>query len=254
MATYDRHIPFEGVFNFRDVGGYRADGNSSVAWRRVFRAGALERMSESDVALATSELGLSTVLDLRHTDEIASVEHELGLLYESGVKRHHLSLIPAETRFVDYRRSMDERFGAGQSGPRYAGLLRLAGQQLAAVFELLAERSTYPVVIHCTAGKDRTGITIALLLNLVGVSDEQVAADYELSSLSAGALIDYLQSIGRLRDLPADQWRDRVATPASNMQEFLRLLRATHGDARGYLRSQGLSDQTLDRVAGHVLE
>ncbi len=254
MGTQDRHISFDGVFNFRDVGGYAADGNRSVAWGRVFRSAALERMTENDVALATEELGLSTVLDLRHPEELASVEHQLGPLYESDVQRHHLSLHPADMQIVAYRESLDEEVGQGLSGPRYFAWLRFCGPQLATAFELLAEESTYPVVIHCTAGKDRTGITIGLLLNLIGVADEQVVADYELSNLSTGPLIEYLESVGRLPDLSAEELQTRVATPAERMEEFLLLLREKYGGARRYLREQGLSDQTLDRVADNVLE
>ena len=254
MGTHDRHISFDGVFNFRDVGGYAADGNRSVAWRRVFRSGALEQMTGCDVALATEELGLSTVLDLRHPEELASVEHQLGPLFEADVQRHHLSLHPADMQLGEYRKSMDKELGQGLSGRRYFAWLRFAGLQLATAFELLAEKSTYPVVIHCTAGKDRTGITIGLLLNLIGVADEQVVADYELSNLSTGPLIEYLESVGRLPDLPADELQKRVATPAERMEEFLALLREQYGGARGYLREQGLSDQTLDRVADHLFE
>lgn len=214
MGTYDRHISFDGTFNFRDVGGYAAAGNRRVAWRRVFRSAALERMTETDVALATNELGISTVLDLRHPDNLAHVEHQLGLLYESDVQRHHLSLYPADMQSDEYRKSMDEEFGSGESGRRYIGLLRIAGLQLATVFELLAEKSTFPVVIHCTAGADRTGITVGLLLNLIGVADEQVAADCELSNLSTGQLIEYIESIGRLpcSQLGAFGWKN---TPRS---------------------------------------
>ena len=254
METYDRHIAFDAVFNFRDIGGYAADGNRRVARRRVFRSGALERMTGSDVALATEELGLSTVLDLRHEEELASVEHQLGPLYEADVQRHHLSLHPADMQLAEYRESLDEEVGQGLSGRRYVAWLRFAGPQLATAFELLAEQSTYPVVIHCTAGKDRTGITIGLLLNLIGVADEQVVADYELSNLSTGPLIEYLESVGRLPDLPPDELQKRVATPAARMEEFLALLRTKYGGARGYLHEQGLSDHTLDRVANRLLE
>ena len=250
----NRHIPFDGVFNFRDVGGYATDGNRNVAWGRLFRSAALERMTASDVALATDELGLSTVLDLRHPEELASVEHQLGPLYEADVQRHHLSLHPADMQFVEYRESMDKEVGPGLSARRYFAWLGFAGPRLATAFELLAEKSTYPVVIHCTAGKDRTGITIGLLLNLIGVANGQVAADYELSNLSTGPLTEYLESIGRLPDLPADELQERFATPAERMEEFLALLREQYGDARGYLREQGVSDQTLDRVADHLLE
>ena len=125
MGTHDRHISFDGVFNFRDVGGYAADGNRSVAWRRVFRSGALEQMTGCDVALATEELGLSTVLDLRHPEELASVEHQLGPLYESDVQRYHLSLHPADMQIVAYRESLDEEVGQGLLGPRYFSGLRV---------------------------------------------------------------------------------------------------------------------------------
>ena len=104
--------------------------------------------------------------------------------------------------------------------------------------------------MHCSAGKDRTGVVCALVMNVLGVDDETIVTDYALSNLSTAKLLS-------MRDVQVGEGEDvqrLYGAPPDAMAEFLERLHESYGDARGYLRAQGLSDDELDRLATLLLE
>ena len=91
MQSFSREINFESIFNFRDLGGYRATGNRTVAWGRIFRSGNLSSMTGSDLDRLRKEVALCSVLDLRSKFEITN--QGIGLLIGSGISHYNISLI-----------------------------------------------------------------------------------------------------------------------------------------------------------------
>ena len=89
--SYTRHIKFENVINFRDLGGYRARDGYIVAWRRLFRSGDFRNMTRNDLNLLTEEIGLNSVIDLRSSIEVE--RQGIGLLAETDIKYHNISFI-----------------------------------------------------------------------------------------------------------------------------------------------------------------
>ena len=256
MSTdIDRHLPYESVFNFRDIGGYRAAGGRRVRWRRLFRAGALHTMSEEDAAHAHEQLGLRGILDLRRPDEIESEGDDLGPLVARVRWRRNFSVIPMPDDPGPglpgpVSQSLDEAYGRGPSGPRYAAYLERGASQLRDAIRALTRPETYPAVVHCSAGKDRTGVVCALVMNVLGVDDETIVEDYALSNLSTAKLL-------AMRDVQVAEDDDvprLYGAPPEAMADFLVRLHRTYGDARGYLRRQGLSEEELDRLAEILLE
>lgn len=256
----ERQLEFEGVINFRDLGGYRTSGGESVRWRRLFRSGALHYMTDADVRHA-HDLGIRSVLDLRRPSEIAY--QGLGPLTESAsVTLHALPVIPDGASEL-----LDERFGRGISGERYRGYLEFGGPDypsyLVTALELLAERSTYPALFHCSAGKDRTGVLAALVLDILGVDGETIAEDYVLSNLTADGLIAQTgRDFERRRALgeavegapggsPPPGW---LPVPLDGISVFLDSVRADFGSARGYFEARGVEAATFDRLAEALLE
>ncbi|MDA0369451.1 MAG: tyrosine-protein phosphatase [Proteobacteria bacterium] len=175
----ERRLPLQGASNFRDLGGYATDDGRHVRWRKVFRSGALDRLTDEDLA-ALSEMGLRTICDLRHPEEQAAYPTRLSPLATPTV--HSLPIRPKVSG--GYR----ERIEAGDSD---AGDLALqymteayrcyVRDHTAAYTELMhaiADPANHPLVFHCAAGKDRTGFGAALILMTLGVPEETVFEDY----------------------------------------------------------------------------
>jgi protein-tyrosine phosphatase len=239
----ERRIELAGPVNFRDIGGYPTADGHSVRWRRVFRSDSLGPVTPADAARLTEELGLVSVIDLRATAEVE--RQGRGALVDAAVDYHHLPLfeiVPGAQR--EWPAGLHEL---------YRGLLTDAAGQIAAVLRIIAEDESHPVVFHCVAGKDRTGVIAALLLGLLGVSDGDIVADYALTQ--------------EVMPLMLDRWRTSLTVPdsdefpahilraeAETMRRLLAILRQEYGSLEGYVRVGGLPDELVDALRAHLLE
>jgi protein-tyrosine phosphatase len=231
-----RRIELAGVFNLRDVGGYLVEGGRSVRWRTLFRSDALHRLDPVGVAAVTG-LGLRTVVDLRTQPEVDLAPSPVG-----GRVRHvpvltgDLQDLPLDLPAL-YRYFVDE-----------------CGEQIAAAIAELAGDDAMPALVHCSAGKDRTGMVVALVLAALGVPDEVVAADY---ALSAGYLDpDQTEAIGQLQastGLGGALISALLSSPPELMLDVLGLIRQRAGSVEGYLRGHGLTDAALDRLRATLI-
>ena len=242
----DRRVALDGLHNFRDLGGYLATDGRRVRTGLVYRSDALHRMTEADVARVRA-LGLASVVDLRAPDEVAHVG--TGRIDELGATYHSLPTKPAVL-------GADASEGPPESAPeRYHGYLAEGPGCFAGLATLLADPDATPLVLFCNAGKDRTGVTSAMVLGLLGVPDETIAADYALTQDA----LDAIRAASR-RDYPSDvkAWRnlspDMATARAETMLAFLVLLRDRLGGWEGYLASLGVSDESMSRVRDWLLE
>jgi hypothetical protein len=134
---------------------------------------------------------------------------------------------------------------------RYADLARTGTLGLAEAVGVIAEGVNSPVLVHCVAGKDRTGIVCGLTLSVLGVSDEDVAADYARTARAAERFAAWVaETMPERGPLPA-AW---LASPAETMLLFLAELRAGYGSVEGYLRAAGVTPAQLDALKDHLLE
>jgi protein-tyrosine phosphatase len=178
VVAADRRVPFEGIQNFRDLGGYRTRGGGVVRWGLVFRADALHGLSASDLVLY-EKLGLSTVYDLRRDVEREHLPNPMPsrplTILSEPVGGQSIAVATASERLTaaDGERVLLEL---------YLGLIDNAAVQIGELFGGLAAPDRLPAVFHCHAGKDRTGIAAALLLEALGVEREAVLDDYELTA------------------------------------------------------------------------
>lgn len=179
----DRHVDHDRCFNLRDLGGYPAAGGRTTAWGRLFRGDGLHRLDPADC----EALGLTTVLDLRTHDEIA----RRGRLEADGVAWHHLPLIQAIWDPGWLTEAMTpERFLAD----RYLAMLDEGADAIGSALRILAEADRLPAAFHCAAGKDRTGVLAALVLSLLGVDDDTIAADYGLSRHGVDRMLAWIRA------------------------------------------------------------
>src|SRR3972149_5486780 len=236
--SYSRHINFESVVNFRDLGGYRTRDGRTVAWRRLFRSAALHPMTRRDAAQLKEEIGPRAVIDLRNPKE-PEKQREVSLLTEMGARYYHIPFRPDSSSYL--KEEGEHNPNATNMGELY--LYRISqkefGKRIVKALEIIAERDNHPLVFHCSIGKDRTGGLAAMLLTSVGVIDEDIVEDYILSAPFMPTIKDRIkddpETPQEVKDLPDFQWE---ATRES-MSLFLSLLRREHGSASGYLEANG---------------
>jgi protein-tyrosine phosphatase len=235
-----RRLPLAGAYNLRDVGGYPAADGGQTRWRTLFRADSLHRLTVEEQE-ALLEYGVRTVIDLRRPDETASAPNVFAA--SPRVRYLHLSITdsapdpngPSIALDELYRRILDDRQA-----------------QLGAVLTALSEEGAFPAVVHCTAGKDRTGLIVALLLGIAGVPPEQIVEDYALSAVYLAETF-WAEVSARLTaaGIPLERYRQLLASAPETMVATLAYLDERYGGAVGYAAHLGLVDRqlaTLPRV------
>jgi protein-tyrosine phosphatase len=238
----------QGIHNFREVGPYALASGGTFRTGTIYRAGALEQMTAEDAAYLSDELALRTILDLRHHDEIAMRVGPHPL--EDRVQFN--SIFPDHVRQEELIAELNGLYGAGISPGRYMHYLQVGGDRLARAFSLFADEANYPFLVHCTAGKDRTGVLVGMIMDVVGVSPEDIAHEYGLSDRSIDRLLAYLRSSGRVIEGTDAEIRARLATPPEKMAGFMELLHAKHGSSAEFFLSQGVPEAAIERVRANL--
>ncbi len=241
-----RLVPLDTAFNLRDLGGYPTAEGRRVAWGRVYRSDDLGHLTGRDLDTVRS-LGLRTVLDLRSAAEVAISPFPVGA---HPVGLHHLPVLSRtwHEEEVDVLAALADR-ATPYLVARYLDLLAEGGAVLAAAVELLARPFIQPVLFHCAAGKDRSGVLAALVLSVLGVSDEDIAADYALSADAMARRLAWLQVNDPARAVTmAGQPAGWLAAPTDVMVTVLRHLREVHGGGESYLTEHGVDRSTFDTL------
>ncbi|MEV6925287.1 tyrosine-protein phosphatase [Dactylosporangium sp. NPDC051485] len=236
-----RNIDHPNLFNFRDLGGYPAADGRTTRWRRLYRSDSLSRIDPADAASFTA-LGVRTVIDLRRPREI---ERDGRVHAFDGLRYHHLNPMHAEwEEATDHDEPSDARWLAN----RYLDLAEHGHAAIAGAVEVIADADNAPVVVHCVAGKDRTGVVSALTLAVLGVPDPVIAEDYALTSAATDRSIAFLRGLNpQIAEMPT-RW---LLSPAETMLLFLADVRQRHGSIEGYLR---LPDEVYRRLETNLLE
>jgi len=230
----------------RDLGGIPVGDGRAVRRGRLFRADNLGRLESADKE-AFMALRIRTVIDLRRLTEVES----MGKVPEwTGATwlHHHL-----EHEVWDHRTYRESLGVARWLADRYRDLLESGAADIARVVMLLSDVDSGPTVVHCVAGKDRTGLVSALTLSLLGVADEQIADDYAMTELSAAAYREWLR---RTDPMAAEKTFPPyyVQTPAETMRLTLLELRERHGSVFQYLARHGVSRVHVERLRAGLVE
>jgi len=244
----ERHYPFEGCFNFRDIGGYLNQDGKRVKKGLYFRAGRQDRMSDKDLS-QLSDLKISTQIDLRRPDEV--LEQGKGPLEAMGAKYINIAVIP-EGGSDQLSRLVGD---TGISGKRYLGYLEFGPTSWLRLFGILASEDNLPVVLHCTAGKDRTGVSTAFLLSILGVSRDVIEADYLLTNLDTERQADFIESTA---GYPEGYDREKLISVAGVLKDamkvFLDGMESKWGSAVEYLEKIGVTQEQMEAIRTTFLE
>jgi protein-tyrosine phosphatase len=251
----ERLLPLVGPQNFRDLGGYPAADGRRVRWGCVFRADSLALLTDDDVAFL-ERLGLRTVCDLRGDDELELQPNPLR--ERAGLRYWHHPVGEKSVAPDEWRR----RFESGELGEIGAdwllrGYVRMVDERaehLGAALAAFARAESLPLVFHCTAGKDRTGVLAALLLLALGVPREVVIGDYALTALFTGDRIRAAEPWFRERGIEPEQVVNLVSARPENMAALLDHLDARHGGPERFLVERAnVGDETLAALRENLL-
>ena len=250
-AENRRRVTLDGPANFRDLGGYAA-GPNRLRRGRGFRSDSLSRLSESDVRHIVDELGVATVVDLRAGHEVETYGH--GPLGSHGVVVHHLP-IADETRRDRVERPPDAPDPSTMSLDEiYLIMLDRYADRFVGVLRVLADETTHPIVFHCAAGKDRTGLVAALLLSLLGVDDDVIATDYALTAEHIDELVARHRAQATAEGSAVEVSDAFLAAEAAVMRNLLAEMRLRYGSAEAYLEGHGLEPAAVATLRRALLD
>ncbi len=235
-----REVAVDGLVNIRDLGGLSTADGRVVRRRRLYRSDNLSGLTAAGRESLLARGGIRLVIDLRTAEECRR-EGAVDLSDFGHIAYINMALEPQAALNA-------EQIASGRATnlvDDYAAHLRVSGAILLRALELLADRDYLPAVVHCTVGKDRTGILVALLLELVGVERAQIADDYAATAPAMDLVLD------RIRASPFFRSNGLASAPAwifeanaETMVGFLEHLDERYGGAEQWGLERGM-DPTL---------
>lgn len=256
MSSGDqRRIEIDGALNARDLGGIETADGRRVREGLVYRMDSPQFLTETGARQLLEERGLRTVVDLRYPRE--STEEGIGLLAVDHVVHVNIPIASSERQTAPGLREMLEA-AAGRPldevrAEYYRGYFTTADGAaiVSAISELLRPNAT-PALIHCAAGKDRTGSVVAVLLSALGVPNEAVIEDYAASDPAVAGIVQRLHELGTYAEIDQSSVALQGSTPET-MRLLLDWIEQSYGGARQFLLDRGLSESDLDRLADLLL-
>lgn len=259
-------IDLEGADNVRDVGGLPTVDGRRTRSRVLIRSDNLQALTPADVTRLLEVVGVRTVVDLRSTGEV----HLEGPGPLHGrVAYHHLTLIPESAGEPDQaevdrviptfteERDVDRSARAGATPTDmtgyYLGYVEDQPDHLADALRVLADPASGPTIVHCAAGKDRTGIVVALALSLAGIPRDVVVADYVASADRVDAVFARLKASASYGERLADKTADDVRPQASSMERFLDEVDRRYGGPHGLAMAIGVDEETVARFVARLV-
>jgi protein-tyrosine phosphatase len=249
-SSPNRELYFEAIYNFRDLGGYSGADGKRMAWGRVFRSGELRHATSADLLRLSRDIGLSSILDLRNEKDLSLFG--TGSIGTSEFRYINLPLITdPDNRLI----TLEQVAQLSELAELYLLMLRVPfyGIRIVQSLRVLADPDNLPLVFHCSAGKDRTGVLAAILLGALGVKDQDIIADYATTAFSMGR---HLNRISRdpkeaefLASLPA---YIHEAAPSS-MELLLTSIRREYGSTREYLTVHGADGALFEQLENALL-
>jgi protein-tyrosine phosphatase len=250
VTHHQRWIELEGADNTRDLGGLPVADGGRTRFHRLLRAGTLQDLTADDVRYLTEDLGIRTVVDLRLPDE---AEREGSAL--SGIPAVRYLCLPLSSA-GNIRSDIVADGAEIDIVAHYVALLEGSAANIVTAVRAFADDLSRPAIFHCAAGKDRTGVLAAVVLDAVGVSREAIIADYALTGQRMKQISARLLRLATYRDMQALSRGIKGAGTAEeeSMAAFLDELHGRYGSAAGYLSAHGVSSRELTALRAALIE
>jgi protein-tyrosine phosphatase len=228
MSDRNRHLNLAGASNFRDLGGYSGKGGRQTRWRQLFRSNHLGYLTDPDIVVLR-DLGLKSAFDLRGAEERLPT-----LCKHDGIAVHSLPIEPVTMVVLRGMLAEGKPLREAETVEVMRESYRNYVRQNTATYKTLFAHllgDSAPLVIHCTAGKDRTGFAAALILKALGVADDVIVEDYLLTNRF------YKRADGVSSELPEEARAVLGRVEASFLQASLDTVRADYGDLEAYFEA-----------------
>ena len=230
-------LPLQDALNVRDLGGYATEDGQITCFHRFLRAAALSGLTEEDKETLVW-YGVRAVFDLRSA-------------YEASENPD-----PVLPDAVNYPFPLLDQMNSAQKGDKmpgsmgevYVGLLKNDGEAFAALLRKMLEVDGC-VLFHCSAGKDRTGVTAMLLLGAAGASRETILRDYEVTEEYLAPMLNKVLPVLQEKGVPLHM----LSSKRENMEMALDWIDKNAGSIPGYLRQIGLRDDEISALAERLL-
>jgi protein-tyrosine phosphatase len=241
-------VDLAGADNVRDLGGLPVAGGGRTRRGALLRSGTLQQLTAADVRILVEDVGVRTVVDLRLADE--SEQEGSALLGVDGIDYLSLPLWSA-----DRVRADTVAYAEMDIVDHYVAFLEGSAETIVTAAKTFADPSRLPAVFHCAAGKDRTGVLAAVVLDAVGVTRDAIVADYARTEERIEAIRARLAELETYRRMRAvARGRGTMTATADTMSRFLHRLDGDYGGGAGYLRTHGATDDDVRRLRGAVVE
>jgi protein-tyrosine phosphatase len=233
-------LAIDGLVNLRDLGGLPTASGATTLPGRLLRSESPHSLSDAGLR-ALLDLGVGTVVDLRTASERERRPNELA---EAGVTVVHAPIFTDEEEYPDHLATAAEV---------YCWWLRERGTGVAEAMRAIADATSAPILVHCHAGKDRTGVVVALVLRLAGVATGVIADDYAISGEQLADMLarDRVKAMeGGMDEVRAE----RLFTVRHEaMVEFVACVDTEHGGANALMRELGLDESRIERLTNLLL-
>jgi hypothetical protein len=230
----------QSVHNFRDLGGLATGDGRRTKSGVFFRSDSFHAASPADIDHLFRRVGLATVIDLRSAPEVAA--DRTNPLVPASVRYQHLPIAGGPGGSIEGAPS------GLRLATRYMEYLDQHGPSVAGAVKALANANGAPSVVHCRAGKDRTGVVVAVVLSTLGVAPEAIAADYALTTIAMRKIMDELTAsahyAANVKRLPPEMYSSEAPT----MTAFLGMVEDRHGGAVRWLVDNGVPPATLQTL------
>jgi protein-tyrosine phosphatase len=240
LSERSEALVIDGLVNLRDLGGLPTESGATTRPGRLLRSESPHRLTEAGMR-AMLDLGIGAVIDLRTTSER---EQRPSPLVDAGVRNAHAPIFTDEEEYPDH---------LATAGEVYCWWLRERRNGVAQAMAAIADAPSAPILVHCHAGKDRTGVIIALVLRLAGVSIDDIADDYAISGVQLADMLARDRVTAVERGMDPVRVERLFTVPREAMLSTIECVDEEHGGPVSLLRSIGVDSARVERLTNLLL-
>lgn len=228
-----RSIILEGAHNVRDIGGYKVQDKYITKWKKFIRADGLENLTDNDIKKLV-DYGLKIDIDLRSEQEYSVFKDKLTDC--KNISYYGIELLK------------DLKISTNTLGGLYTDTLESCRKEFYEIFRVMIDNTDKTILFHCSAGKDRTGMTAAMLLMLAGADRKDIISDYTETTENLKPIVDKYSFEND------ESLKNYLDSDAVNIERFMDYMRDKYGRVEGYLKSIGITEDEIKKLRDSFLE